>query len=96
MGHGPPGPWSTMDRSPLPVGGTHRSLAYARLGALGQRPMVGKGGVVHGEPDRPLTVARSEARVRAMELGGDGRRLAVGARSSVRDEARRTVWGEVR
>jgi hypothetical protein len=51
---------------------------------------------VHGEPDRPLTVARSEARVRAMEVGGDGRRLAVGACSSVRDEARRTVWGEVR
>jgi hypothetical protein len=32
----------------------------------------------------------------ATEEGGDGRRLAVGVRSDVRDEARRMVWAEVR
>jgi hypothetical protein len=31
-----------------------------------------------------------------MEEGGGGQRLVVGARSDVRDEARRTVCGEVR
>jgi hypothetical protein len=33
---------------------------------------------------------------RVMNEGGGGRKLAVGAHSDVRDEARRTVWGEVR
>jgi hypothetical protein len=31
-----------------------------------------------------------------MEEGGGGQRLIVGACFDVRDEARRTVWGEVR
>jgi hypothetical protein len=33
---------------------------------------------------------------RVMKEGGGRRKLAVGARSDVRDEARRMVWGEVR
>jgi hypothetical protein len=33
---------------------------------------------------------------RTTEEGGGGRRLAVGARSDVREEVRRMVWGEVR
>jgi hypothetical protein len=33
---------------------------------------------------------------RVMKGGGGGRRLAVEVHSYVRDEARRTVWGEVR
>jgi hypothetical protein len=32
---------------------------------------------------------------RATEKGGGSQRLAVGARSGEREEARRTVWGEV-
>jgi hypothetical protein len=49
-GRGPLEPWSTVDRSPLPAGGAHRSPTYGPSGALGQRPRGGGGEWSMGDP----------------------------------------------